>query len=310
MKYPAFQLYPGDWLKDPALGKCSAATRGIWIDLICAMHENRRSGTISGTISELARIARAHCRQMRAAIEELTTTETASVTINLRGAQGGDMRPVNRCSGNIVYTITNRRMAREYETARSNANRQDRFRKKKAEDGEYRSKKDGSGVTEQRSSNGGVTSPSSSSNSSSVRKPFTTSTMEDADPAWQEFVSRGVEVGMRASPAELAQLWRRIWRKMSLQERQEAIDGIDERVKSGEYADPAWSPTFAMYLRETRWERPLRPEPKSVTQRAQSRGDPTVSKREQGLRDFRRRLMSEMEDTKENAGLIHRTGSG
>jgi hypothetical protein len=39
MKRPSFQFYPGDWLRDTALRTCSAAARGLWIDMICYMHE-------------------------------------------------------------------------------------------------------------------------------------------------------------------------------------------------------------------------------------------------------------------------------
>jgi hypothetical protein len=39
MKRPAFQFYPSDWLRDTALRSCSASARGLWIDMICFMHE-------------------------------------------------------------------------------------------------------------------------------------------------------------------------------------------------------------------------------------------------------------------------------
>ena len=38
-KRPAFQFYPGDWRKDVELRACSLAARGMWIDLMCVMHE-------------------------------------------------------------------------------------------------------------------------------------------------------------------------------------------------------------------------------------------------------------------------------
>jgi hypothetical protein len=38
-KRPAFQFYPGDWRKDVELRACSLAARGLWIDLMCVMHE-------------------------------------------------------------------------------------------------------------------------------------------------------------------------------------------------------------------------------------------------------------------------------
>ncbi len=41
---PAFQFYPGDWLKDAALRICSPAARGIWVDLLCLLHECPQRG--------------------------------------------------------------------------------------------------------------------------------------------------------------------------------------------------------------------------------------------------------------------------
>lgn len=46
MKHPAFQFYPGDWLKDTALRCCSPAARGVWMDLICMMYEAPRRGVL------------------------------------------------------------------------------------------------------------------------------------------------------------------------------------------------------------------------------------------------------------------------
>lgn len=39
VKRPAFQFYPSDWLSDTALRMCSEGARGIWMDMICYMHE-------------------------------------------------------------------------------------------------------------------------------------------------------------------------------------------------------------------------------------------------------------------------------
>lgn len=46
-KYPAFQFYPGDWLKDAGLRRCSPAARGVWIDLICLMFECEERGVLT-----------------------------------------------------------------------------------------------------------------------------------------------------------------------------------------------------------------------------------------------------------------------
>ena len=44
MKRPAFQFYPADWRKDLELQACSIAARGLWVELMCVMHESERYG--------------------------------------------------------------------------------------------------------------------------------------------------------------------------------------------------------------------------------------------------------------------------
>jgi len=46
MKRPSFQFYPSDWLRDTALRTCSLAARGLWIDMICYMHEGNPYGVL------------------------------------------------------------------------------------------------------------------------------------------------------------------------------------------------------------------------------------------------------------------------
>lgn len=60
MKRPAFQFYPADWRKDSALQSCSVAARGLWIELMCIMHECEPYGVlaINGRPMQPAQIAR------------------------------------------------------------------------------------------------------------------------------------------------------------------------------------------------------------------------------------------------------------
>lgn len=44
MKRPSFQFYPSDWLRDTALRTCSVGARGLWIDMICYMHQGSPYG--------------------------------------------------------------------------------------------------------------------------------------------------------------------------------------------------------------------------------------------------------------------------
>lgn len=47
MKLPAFQFYPGDWLKDANLRRCSHAAKGVWIDMLCLMFEADERGVLA-----------------------------------------------------------------------------------------------------------------------------------------------------------------------------------------------------------------------------------------------------------------------
>lgn len=96
MKLPAFMFYPGDWLTDPALSLCTPATRGVWIDLLCAIHKLNRGGELRGTTEQLARIARCLPVQLIEALTDLQATGTADVS-----------------ERNGVFTILSRRMARD-----------------------------------------------------------------------------------------------------------------------------------------------------------------------------------------------------
>lgn len=44
MKRPSFQFYPADWLRDTSLRVCSVGARGLWIDMLCFMHDGTPYG--------------------------------------------------------------------------------------------------------------------------------------------------------------------------------------------------------------------------------------------------------------------------
>ena len=43
-KLPAFQFYPADWLKDPAVRAIGFHDKGVWFDMLCLMHEMESRG--------------------------------------------------------------------------------------------------------------------------------------------------------------------------------------------------------------------------------------------------------------------------
>ena len=85
MKRPSFQFYPSDWLRDTALRTCSIGARGLWIDMICYMHEGTPYGHLkvgSKVIfpSNLAAMVGATLEQVEGWLEELREAEVFDVT--------------------------------------------------------------------------------------------------------------------------------------------------------------------------------------------------------------------------------------
>lgn len=106
-KLPWMNFHTGDWLKDPKLSMCLPATRGIWADAIACMHEDSRSGTLSGTPCQLARALRCTESDLMSAIMDLQTTGAANIT-----------------ERHGIITLTNRRMFREAKEREDNRLRQ------------------------------------------------------------------------------------------------------------------------------------------------------------------------------------------
>jgi len=45
-KLPSFQMYPGDWRKDPGVQALSFHDRGVWFEIMLLMHESERRGVL------------------------------------------------------------------------------------------------------------------------------------------------------------------------------------------------------------------------------------------------------------------------
>lgn len=76
MKRPAFQFYPGDWLNDASLRMVSAGARGLWIDMLCIMHQGSEYGylKVNGKVilpTNLARMTGTTFKEAEGYLEEL-----------------------------------------------------------------------------------------------------------------------------------------------------------------------------------------------------------------------------------------------
>lgn len=53
-KAPAFQFYPGDWLRNSNLRRCSHAARGAWMDVLCLMHDADQYGVLRWPLADIS----------------------------------------------------------------------------------------------------------------------------------------------------------------------------------------------------------------------------------------------------------------
>lgn len=82
-KLPAFQFYPGDWMKDLGVRALSFHDRGVWLEMLCLMHESEQRGKLllnGNPIDEgmLARILGLDKQILTTTLTNLLTTRVAS----------------------------------------------------------------------------------------------------------------------------------------------------------------------------------------------------------------------------------------
>jgi hypothetical protein len=76
MANPWMKFFPSDWRADPALRMCSVSARGLWMEMLCIMHEAEPRGSllINGhpvTERQLASLTGATLREVNTWIAEL-----------------------------------------------------------------------------------------------------------------------------------------------------------------------------------------------------------------------------------------------
>lgn len=83
MKRPSMQFYPGDWQSNPKLRRCSHGEKGIWLDVLCILHDQDEYGIVRWPLRELA-IA-VHCKL--SALQKLVDKKV------LKGVESGQCEP-------------------------------------------------------------------------------------------------------------------------------------------------------------------------------------------------------------------------
>lgn len=70
MRRPSFQFYPADWRSNAKLRRCSQAERGIWIELLCLLHDSEEYGVLRWPLKDIATAVGCRVQELRAMQEK------------------------------------------------------------------------------------------------------------------------------------------------------------------------------------------------------------------------------------------------
>lgn len=70
MKRPYIHFYVGDWTANSNLRRCSFHERGIWIDVLCLMHDSDEVGILRWSLKEIAKAVGCREKDLRGLVEK------------------------------------------------------------------------------------------------------------------------------------------------------------------------------------------------------------------------------------------------
>jgi hypothetical protein len=70
MKRPSFQFYPGDWAANPNLKRCTFAEKGIWLEVMCLMHDQAEYGVLRWPLKEVAEAVKCRTAELLALVRK------------------------------------------------------------------------------------------------------------------------------------------------------------------------------------------------------------------------------------------------
>jgi uncharacterized phage protein (TIGR02220 family) len=151
MKRPSFQFYPADWTGNSNLRRCTHTEKGIWLDVLCLMHDCEEYGVLRWSLKEIAQAVGCSLSALRGIADkgvlkgaDKGSTVSPFVYVPRSGRKDGD--PVTLIAEQMGPLWYSSRMVRD-EYVRNNAGASTRFVAR--DDSDYRPpQKKGSGTTE------------------------------------------------------------------------------------------------------------------------------------------------------------------
>ena len=114
MKRPSFQFYPADWRSDSSLQVCSLRARGLWLEILCLLHElGQQEGSRYGYLelrgnplnpSHLSRLVGVELQTVSDLLEELEVAgvfsrDQGGVIYSRRFARDGQVKQIRSKAG-------------------------------------------------------------------------------------------------------------------------------------------------------------------------------------------------------------------
>lgn len=70
MRRPSLQFYPADWQANPKLKRCSHAEKGLWLDVLCILHDQDEYGIVRWPLREIALAVHARPSALQSLVEK------------------------------------------------------------------------------------------------------------------------------------------------------------------------------------------------------------------------------------------------
>jgi hypothetical protein len=70
MRRPSFQFYPGDWSSNPNLRRCTFAEKGVWLEVMCLMHDQDSYGMLRWPLKEIAQAVGCSVKDLEALVRK------------------------------------------------------------------------------------------------------------------------------------------------------------------------------------------------------------------------------------------------
>ncbi len=70
VRRPSFDFYPDKWMLDKDLSRCTDADQGVWMRVLCVLHDSDEYGVVRWPIEDLARAARTDVDSVRRLLEK------------------------------------------------------------------------------------------------------------------------------------------------------------------------------------------------------------------------------------------------